>query len=147
MGGDHWAAFQCPARSQSSDQTLTFTSQDGLVRVNDLPKVTIQRSPFITVILPRRFGSAFASNRAISAARASSNSLEDGGCCSGGNTQRLKAAKIFTGETPDATVFREARPVRSFQFTEDCAELETVKVTSFLTVTSFLIVMLGEAGP
>jgi hypothetical protein len=27
------------AQAQSSDQTLTFTSQDGLVRVNDLPKV------------------------------------------------------------------------------------------------------------
>jgi hypothetical protein len=99
--------------------------------------------------VPWRFGSAFASNRAISA-RPSSNSLADGGgCCSGGNTQRLKAVKIFTGETPDATemVFREARPVRSFQFIENYAELETVKVTPFLTVTSFLIVMLGEAGP
>jgi hypothetical protein len=29
------------AQAQSSDQTLTFTSQDGLVRVNDLPKVAI----------------------------------------------------------------------------------------------------------
>jgi hypothetical protein len=44
-------------------------------------------------------------------------------------------------------VLREAWPVRSFQFIENYAELETVKVTSFLTVTSFLIVMLGEAGP
>ena len=29
------------AQAQSSDQTLTFTSQDGLVRVNDLPKVAM----------------------------------------------------------------------------------------------------------
>jgi hypothetical protein len=28
------------AQAQSADQTLTFTSQDGLVRVKDLPKVT-----------------------------------------------------------------------------------------------------------
>jgi hypothetical protein len=28
------------AQAQSTDQTLTFTSQDGLVRVRDLPKVT-----------------------------------------------------------------------------------------------------------
>ena len=28
------------AQAQSADQTLTFTSQDGLVRVRDLPKVT-----------------------------------------------------------------------------------------------------------
>jgi hypothetical protein len=28
------------AQAQSSDQTLTFTSQDGLVRVTDLPKVS-----------------------------------------------------------------------------------------------------------
>src|ERR1700716_2642998 len=27
------------AQAQSADQTLTFTSQDGLVRVKDLPKV------------------------------------------------------------------------------------------------------------
>jgi hypothetical protein len=27
------------AQAQSSDQTLTFTSQDGLIRVADLPKV------------------------------------------------------------------------------------------------------------
>jgi hypothetical protein len=27
------------AQAQSVDQTLTFTSQDGLVRVKDLPKV------------------------------------------------------------------------------------------------------------
>jgi hypothetical protein len=27
------------AQAQSADQTLTFTSQDGLVRVGDLPKV------------------------------------------------------------------------------------------------------------
>jgi hypothetical protein len=27
------------AQAQSSDQTLSFTSQDGLVRVTDLPKV------------------------------------------------------------------------------------------------------------
>jgi hypothetical protein len=27
------------AQAQSSDRTLTFTSQDGLVRVGDLPKV------------------------------------------------------------------------------------------------------------
>ena len=32
------------AQAQSSDQTLTFTSQDGFVRVKDLPKVAIQRS-------------------------------------------------------------------------------------------------------
>jgi hypothetical protein len=29
------------AQAQSSDQTLTFTSQDGLVRVKDLPKVAM----------------------------------------------------------------------------------------------------------
>lgn len=28
------------AQAQSSDQTLSFTSQDGLVRVADLPRVT-----------------------------------------------------------------------------------------------------------
>jgi hypothetical protein len=27
------------AEAQSADQTLTFTSQDGLVRVKDLPRV------------------------------------------------------------------------------------------------------------
>jgi len=27
------------AQAQSTDQTLTFTSQDGLVRVKDLPKI------------------------------------------------------------------------------------------------------------
>jgi len=30
------------AQTQSSDQTLTFTSQDGLVRVKDFPKVAMQ---------------------------------------------------------------------------------------------------------
>jgi hypothetical protein len=29
------------AQTQSSDQTLTFRSQDGLVRVKDLPKVAM----------------------------------------------------------------------------------------------------------
>ena len=28
------------AQAQSADQTLTFTSQDGLVRIKDLPKIT-----------------------------------------------------------------------------------------------------------
>jgi hypothetical protein len=43
--GDHLEIFHTGnhrifgvAQAQSSDQTLTFTSQDGLVRVNDLPK-------------------------------------------------------------------------------------------------------------
>src|SRR4030081_2437619 len=43
--GDHVEIFDTGnhrifgvAQAQSSDQTLTFTSQDGLVRVNDLPK-------------------------------------------------------------------------------------------------------------
>jgi hypothetical protein len=30
------------AQAQSTDRTLTFTGQDGLVRVNDLPKVQEQ---------------------------------------------------------------------------------------------------------
>ena len=47
--GDHVEIFHTGnhrifgvAQAQSSDQTLTFTSQDGLVRVNDLPKVRDQ---------------------------------------------------------------------------------------------------------
>jgi hypothetical protein len=35
--GDH--RISGIAQAQSADQTLTFTSQDGLVRVKDLPKV------------------------------------------------------------------------------------------------------------
>jgi len=47
--GDHVEIFHTGnhrifgvAQAQSSDQTLTFTSQDGLVRVNDLPKARDQ---------------------------------------------------------------------------------------------------------
>jgi hypothetical protein len=35
--GDH--RFFGVAQTQSSDRTISFTSQDGLVRVADLPKV------------------------------------------------------------------------------------------------------------
>ena len=44
------------AQAQSADQTLIFTSQDGLVRVKDLPKVRNEYPNVITSTLDQLSG-------------------------------------------------------------------------------------------